>query len=319
MNPSLTNREPLPGMRCIRVLIIALFAFSLTGSSIEAAQPVTAAQARDVRGCEDGVGSTYLHEELSAALENDTFETFRARREACGPHNVLSYTLGAICTGAEPLSDGESVAIYCSVQVWNPSDDFIELTNDQFTLSSNNARYEVSEGLLVNVVPDDTLLSGKRVYPSDLDGGVLGFQMPMDQAGAEFVLVWHVPNAETSSVSTWKRLQILLGDRDAVFEERPDSAQAIETDGSLTLSGESDTVSDPVELAAGIYRVQAQYRGDSNFAVWVRMANGDSDLLFNEIDSYSGEATFQVDASTTVLFEVTGIGSWEIIVTPAFG
>lgn len=313
-------RAMRPGMP-VAIAIVCGLALLLcdTGNSSTLAQPVDAALARDGQGCEDGVGSTYLIEELRSALDNDTMNAFSARREACGPDGILSFTLGAVCAPAEPAEDARYVEVFCSVSVWNPSDDILLLTNDQFTLANNTERFLVNEGLLERVVPEDTLETGRRVYPHDSVSGIITFLIPAAFADDDFILIWHVPNAEASSVSTWKRLQILLKDRDSVLEESPNSAQATDTDGSLTLSGGSDSVTDPVQLSQGIYRVQARYRGDSNFSVWVIMANGDRDLLFNEIDSYTGEATFQVDAPTTVLFEVTGVGSWEITVTPAFG
>ena len=317
---------PLTPPWAVRRIVIVAMAFLVATAHLVSdarhsstlAQPVDAARVRDGYGCEDGVGSSYLIEELRSALDNDTMSAFTARREACGPDGILSFTLGAMCAPAQPATDMRYVEIFCSISVWNPSDDILLVTNEQFTLASNTERYLVTTGLLERVVPEDTLEKGRRAYPHDSVFGVIGFRIPAAKEGDDYVLIWRVPNPETSPVSTWKRLQIILEDRGAVFENRLDSTQTGDGVGSVTLSGGSDKVSDPVALPPGIYRVSAKYRGNGNFAVWVRMADGDSDLLFNEIDTYSGEATFQIDSSTTVLFEVTGIGSWEIVVSPAF-
>lgn len=282
-------------------------------------QPVDAALSRDAAGCEDGVGSTYLSEELDAALDSDTYAGFMQRRAACGPDGILGYTLEARCAPGDEQAGSNMVGIFCSVTVWNPSQAILELRNDQFSLVSNAARYEVDAELIKGVVAEDTLTGGRRVYPRSVAGGVVGFLVPQDRENDVMVLVWHVPNAESASVKTWKRLQIILADREGIFVEPSTVSQHLQPDGSLRLSGETDLVSRPVNLPAGIYRVQARYRGESNFAVWVRTSTGDSDLLFNEIDSYNGEATFQLDDPAQVLFEVTGDGWWEIAVTPAFG
>ena len=245
-------------LRCAPMMLV-LALLPCVGLAESLAQAVDAARARDGHGCEDGVGSTYVGEELDSALDNDTFDLFMARRDACGPDGVLGYTLGARCAPNTPAADDRNVEIYCSVRVWNPSDNILTLKNDQFVLASNSQRFTVSESAVGTVVPEDTLGTGLRVYPQDSAGGVIGFLVPAATANDDFVLIWRVPDAKTSTVNTWQRLRILLGDREQIFEETVDSqvdaAQSGGEGGHLRISNTTDLVSQPVTLGPGTYRV----------------------------------------------------------------
>ncbi|MFT4037964.1 MAG: hypothetical protein QM692_07290 [Thermomicrobiales bacterium] len=304
-------------------MVLALVLLMGGGPAGALAQAVDAARARDGQGCEDGVGSTYFSEELESALDNDTFKQFWDRRDACGPGGFGSYSLDAICSPAEPVADERVKVILCFVTVWNPSDAILLVGADQFLLASNSDRFAANTEVTAQFNPADVFGAENRAYPSDSAIGFIGFEVPAAAADDDFVLIWRVPNAETSPVNTWRRLQILLGDREQIFGDPADSQAELEQSGGnggpLRIANTTDLVSEPVTLGPGTYRVTASYTGDSNFAVWVRTSSGNSDLLFNEVDSYSGQATFQLDQTEQVLFEVTGVGRWEIEVTPAFG
>jgi len=82
------------------------------------------------------------------------------------------------------------------------------------------------------------------------------------------------------------------------------------------LSGTGDTVTQPVSVPPGLLTISGSYQGDDNFAVWWYDMNGDRDLVFNEIGSYSGQQLVAVEQTTTLVFEVTaGMGSWSLDLT----
>jgi hypothetical protein len=79
----------------------------------------------------------------------------------------------------------------------------------------------------------------------------------------------------------------------------------------LSYSGTSDDVIGPLNLDSGLYEVSTRYAGDENFRVRIRYADGTSDLLVNDVGSYSGKSTFFVETSTVVL-EVEAAGRWDL-------
>ena len=80
------------------------------------------------------------------------------------------------------------------------------------------------------------------------------------------------------------------------------------------LSGVGDTVTQPVSVPAGLLTISGSYQGEENFIVWWYDLNGNRDLVFNEIGSYGGQHLVSVEATTTLVFEVTasGGGSWSL-------
>jgi hypothetical protein len=295
------------------------------GAAPVQAGPVDAAREKSGEGCEDGVGSTYFQEELSAAQDSDTYDGFWARRAACSEDGILSYMLEAMCSPAVPTQQASRLAIYCMATIWNPADHtIVEVTDAQFTLASNTRRYQANEELLGTVPADYALTSEpRRIYPASGEQFVMVFELPKDQAQDELVLMWRVPGAAAVEVDTWRRLQVLLEDREPMVAELPEelgAGNAAAVEGAIfTFTGSTDAVSDAIRLPAGIYVAQSSYVGDDNFAIWMRASDGSRELLANEIGRYRGQATFQLDQESDVLFEVTGIGDWEIAITPAFG
>lgn len=99
-------------------------------------------------------------------------------------------------------------------------------------------------------------------------------------------------------------------------------------DGSagIEISGNGETVSDPIHLDAGSYRVTANVDaqsvfGGDGFAV-VAYADGEYlDLIFNELidenGPWSGSQVLQVPSSADVYFEVTNTSSdWTLTISP---
>ena len=101
------------------------------------------------------------------------------------------------------------------------------------------------------------------------------------------------------------------------------SAQGSPGDLQLTFEGTTDTITDPFMVQEGVVRVDAEYGGDGNFAVWIYGPAGSRDLVINEIGPYQGEKVIDVAGDQglaigvragEVFFEVTGDGPWRISV-----
>lgn len=84
------------------------------------------------------------------------------------------------------------------------------------------------------------------------------------------------------------------------------------------LRGDGDAVTGAVPLSAGLSAVRGTHGGAANFAVFAYQADGSSDLLFNEIGPYDGEAALRLDSSSTVVFEVMADGPWMLTISSAF-
>ncbi|MFT4037965.1 MAG: hypothetical protein QM692_07295 [Thermomicrobiales bacterium] len=304
------------------MLVIALLP-GLGGPVAVQAQVVDAALQRDGQGCQDGVGSSYRADELREALDNGTLNAFLARRSACGPGGAESFGLSASCAPDQTSDVRGFVDVFCLVSVWNPSGDSLLLTNDQFTLASNVARYPVDETLLDDEAVADTLEGGLPVATESADSGVIAFQLPAEDANDDFVLIWKLPDPYASPSPTRQRLQIVLGERESDFEAVPAPvANVIQPgafNGRLQFTGASNLVNSPVELGAGLYRVTARYSGVGPFTVSIQTDTGEDDQLISTVGAFSGQTTFRLDATEDVAFAVTGSGRWEILVTRVAG
>lgn len=215
------------------------------------------------------------------------------------------------------------VDVLCLVSVWNPAEDSLRLTNEQFTLASNVGRYAVDEALPARGATEETLADGLTVAPESAGSGVVGFQIPAGEADDEFALIWKLPDPYASPSPTWQRLQVLLGDRDGAFEAVPAPvANAIQTgdfNGRLQFTGATSLVSSPVQLGPGLYRVTARYSGAGPFTVAIQTDAGEDDQLISTVGAYAGQATFRLDSTEDVALAVTGSGRWEILVTHLAG
>jgi hypothetical protein len=105
--------------------------------------------------------------------------------------------------------------------------------------------------------------------------------------------------------------------RDTLFDDgssdpRPTTGPAVRDSGPQAFSGFGDEIIDGVRLEPGLLRVSATNSGDGNFVVWLYAPNGDRDLLFNEIGSYSGERATQIGVSGIYTIAVESTGSWSL-------
>jgi hypothetical protein len=83
--------------------------------------------------------------------------------------------------------------------------------------------------------------------------------------------------------------------------------EAFRWDGTETLTGTGDHVAILDPASSGLKSMTLTHAGDGNFAVW---AYGPAtDLLVNEIGSYSGEVLLP---DGTFLFEITANGAWTL-------
>jgi hypothetical protein len=311
-------------MRSVLLSIVVLFV-SLETAGPASAGPVDAARSKQAEGCADGVGTTYLFEEMEAALDSDTYEGFVLRRDACTERGFLGYSLDAMCSSALPSTDRASLVIYCLIDLRNPSDtEILEISEEQFTLASNSSRIASDRTLLDSVDPEYVFPDGPlRVYPSTSANVLLAFPIQEEQRDADFVLIWHVPEDAPERATSWRRLQVLFDDREDRLLDYLNTRTANDlgspgADAIFTFSGRSDAVSDPIALPAGIYIAHGSFSGNGNFIAHVLTPDGSRQLIANAIDVYAGQATFMLETDTNVIFEVSGDGSWEIAIKPAF-
>ena len=77
----------------------------------------------------------------------------------------------------------------------------------------------------------------------------------------------------------------------------------------LVLRGSGTHVTGDVTLPSGIWVLDIQHSGQSNFAVWAHDSTGDSDLLVNTIGRYSGSRWLAGNAEYQL--EIDADGQWQ--------
>ena len=81
----------------------------------------------------------------------------------------------------------------------------------------------------------------------------------------------------------------------------------------ISLSGEGKTATQFIELQKGLWVVDLNHGGNSNFVITVLDSNGDYvKLLVNEIGSFDGSAALTVENTDKYLLDVEADGSWTI-------
>ena len=315
-------------MRRVAVVLQVLFvALPLVSVGAQAEGAVDRAKAWNVSlSCDDGIGmSATSHQQQAAADKSQVDEVdYALNVTACGAvHNAFS--LIAECSAPVEGVDEGTALIYCLVFVGSNLDvqwkDIFVAAKD-FSLLSNTESYPVDLDLSKQVDPQyDIVSEPTKLRMKDNKTGVLVFKVPSEVAKDDMVLQWSGADEVHTDKGVLPGLQIIVHDREpglaeliaASASDAPAASTGVgQSAEAMTYSGMSDDVIGPITFAPGLYRVSARYTGDDNFAVWTHQADGTDDLLFNEIGSYRGEATFTVEASTKVVLEVKGVGAWEL-------
>ena len=81
----------------------------------------------------------------------------------------------------------------------------------------------------------------------------------------------------------------------------------------VTILGTGRTVTPFYELDKGLWIVQLEHDGSSNFAIWLLDKNGGKvDLLVNEIGSHSGSMALTIPNTGNYLLDVAADGTWSV-------
>ena len=81
----------------------------------------------------------------------------------------------------------------------------------------------------------------------------------------------------------------------------------------LAINNTGSTATNCIELEKGLWRVNLNHSGDSNFAVIILDSNGKYiDLLANEIGSFSGETSLSIEDTGEYLLDIDADGIWSI-------
>jgi hypothetical protein len=274
-----------------------------------------------LESCDDGIASSITVQGAEDAGDaNFTTETrYIVETTACGSGVSLMAGCGAPVEGLQE----EAALIACLVYVGNEGQSSgISVAAQDFSLLSNSDNFAASSELSKQVLlPEHDIASEPLEVPYNQEAsGLVVFEVPTDVAQEDMVLQWTRDRPVTTVQGELPGLQIIVHDREPVLTEvlsvmlgtpvAPQGEGSSITD--LSFRGTSDDVIGPLDLEPGLYQVWARFTGDENFVIWVRQGDGTSDLLVNEIGSYSGESTFSVETSTQVVLEVEGIGPWEV-------
>jgi hypothetical protein len=105
--------------------------------------------------------------------------------------------------------------------------------------------------------------------------------------------------------------------RDTIYDDgpappRPTTESTSTNLGPQKFSGFGDEIIEGVRFEVGLLRVAAMNNGDRNFVVWLYGPDGDRNLLFNEIGSYSGERATQIRVAGIYTIAVESSGSWSL-------
>ena len=88
---------------------------------------------------------------------------------------------------------------------------------------------------------------------------------------------------------------------------------AVPTPAPVTLTGEGKKATEFFELEKGLWVVEFEHDGSSNFIVKLLDSDGDRvEYLANEIGSFEGSSAIKIDKSAAYLLDVDADGSWSI-------
>ena len=88
---------------------------------------------------------------------------------------------------------------------------------------------------------------------------------------------------------------------------------AVPTPSPVTLTGEGKKATEFLELEKGLWVVEFEHDGSSNFIVMLLDGDGDTvEYLANEIGSFEGSSAIKIDKSAAYLLDVDADGSWSI-------
>ena len=104
--------------------------------------------------------------------------------------------------------------------------------------------------------------------------------------------------------------------RQAERQANADGANA--SADALSFSGMEPTVTPEFTPPSDVLTVTGNFEGDGNFIVLAVSPDGTEDVVFNEIGSFSGETTLEVDPASPLILDVEANGSWEVVIEPAF-
>jgi hypothetical protein len=271
--------------------------------------------------CDDGIGRTFTDQESESVGFTD--DDFSNDVKAC-IGSMFAPMFYAQCSPPLESAQPEEALVVCVVSVFNFGQrKDIEAGADDFSLLSNTDSYEVNIDVSQQVAPPEFRIPSQ---PAPVPEGeyvlrVVAFDVPEEVAKEDMVLQWTGAGPAETTRGELPGLQVLVQAREPALAEavtstqsepRSDSQGAQASVGGQSYTGTSDDVIGPLDLVPGLYQVSARYTGDENFVIWVRLGDGTSDLLVNDIGSYSGESTFSVETSTQVVIEVEGIGPWEV-------
>lgn len=77
-------------------------------------------------------------------------------------------------------------------------------------------------------------------------------------------------------------------------------------------SGRGDQMTKPFGYRAGNYCLKFNYRGGTNFIVWMYTRKGQKDLLVNIIGGHKGQACLRLEHDDEVFFVVDTGGNWDM-------
>lgn len=77
-------------------------------------------------------------------------------------------------------------------------------------------------------------------------------------------------------------------------------------------SGRGDQITKPFGYRAGKYKLEFNYRGGTNFIVWMHTRRGQRELLVNIIDGLKGFNCVRLKKDDEVWFEVDTGGNWSM-------
>ena len=88
---------------------------------------------------------------------------------------------------------------------------------------------------------------------------------------------------------------------------------AVPTPDPVTLTGEGEKATEFFELEKGLWIVNLEHAGSSNFIVALLDGNGDTiEYLSNEIGTFEGSLAIKIDDSAAYLLDVQADGSWSV-------
>lgn len=80
----------------------------------------------------------------------------------------------------------------------------------------------------------------------------------------------------------------------------------------ISESGRGDDSTRPLGFKAGHYRFEYQYRGGTNFIIWMKTRRDQRELVVNRIGSGKGASTVRLECDDEVWFDIETHGNWKI-------